>query len=242
VGDCDPTSEGLIETQIIAPDALIASLPGVTTNPVEGTLGGTAKGASLALERLVVTVGSTKAGAELPHWNLDSPTCGAADLGHAQACDTTCVDDCAALRDDDGDGYPGVTAEVCGFAPSDRSAGVPCNADDPSDPGATIQGRAYLDLEVNPLFSGTARSSCEIEGSVETSVLYNLVGADVFLAGGAIGVASAIRSLPSFHVVPEDSLFRMVRIDGQFGAPDWSVDPSDPAGACATLVQRVNEL
>ncbi len=34
----------------------------------------------------------------------------------------------------------------------------------------------------------------------------------------------------------------MVRIDGQYGAPDWKVDPTQPSAACATLNMRVNEL
>jgi hypothetical protein len=77
---------------------------------------------------------------------------------------------------------------------------------------------------------------------VDTGVLYNLVGADIYLAGTPISVASAIKSLPMFQVDPAESRFRMVRIDGQYGAPDWGVNTADPAAACATILSRMNEL
>jgi hypothetical protein len=34
----------------------------------------------------------------------------------------------------------------------------------------------------------------------------------------------------------------MVRIDGQYGAPDWKVDAALPSAACQTINMRVNEL
>jgi gluconate 5-dehydrogenase len=46
----------------------------------------------------------------------------------------------------------------------------------------------------------------------------------------------------SFSVDPAASKFRMVRIDGAYGAPDWQVDASAAEAACAVLIQRVNEL
>jgi hypothetical protein len=34
----------------------------------------------------------------------------------------------------------------------------------------------------------------------------------------------------------------MVRVDGQFGAPDWMLDPTQPSAACATIIMRANQL
>lgn len=241
VGSCDPMSASLVSTQIEAPDAFIKSLPMLTAVPISGTLSGLMSGATIDLERFVVTAGSTKTGADMPGWNDADPACGAADIGHT-GCDMMCVDDCAAMRDDDGDAYPGVTLHVCGKTADDVKKGVECNAEAPNEPGATLQGKAFLDMEVDPKFTGSATSSCELSGTIDTGVNYNIVGADVFLAGGAISVTSAIKSLPTFLVDSAASKFRMVRIDGQFGSPDWQVNPADPAGACSIVIQRANEL
>jgi len=75
-------------------------------------------------------------------------------------------------------------------------------------------------MEVNPLFTGQAQSSCDTP----------------------IEVTSAIKSLRTFQVEPLDSRFLGVCIDGEFGAPDWNVDPENTAAACATLFTRPNEL
>jgi len=242
VGTCDPNADTIVSTQIIAPQTLIDALPGVPAAPVAGTLDGVSPGAALALERFVVTAGSNKAGVAMPAWNDGAPSCGNIDLGRTNFCEPTCVDDCAGLRDDDGDTYPGVTVEVCGKTADDVKTGVACNAAEPNVPGTTIQGRAFIDMEVNPLLTGQAKSSCELAGTVDAAVLYNLVGADIYLSGSKIGVTSAITSLPTFQVEPADSRFRMVRIDGKFGAPDWNVDATNAAAACATLLARQNEL
>lgn len=241
VGACDPQSDTLVSTQIVVPDTLISALPKVGTTPVTGALAGTSDGSAIDLDRFTVTVGTSKEGAAMPSWNADDPACVDPKLGRT-GCDAACVDDCASMRDDDVDTYPGVTVHVCGVTSDDITKGLLCNALAPNEPGTTLQGRAFLDIQVDPKFTGTAKTSCEITGAVDTSVLYNVVGADVFLAGGAIGVSSAIKSLPEFQVDPAESKFRMVRIDGQFGAPDWQVDPSKVAEACATLIKRENEL
>lgn len=242
VGDCDATSDSLVSTQIIVPPALLESLPTIATNVVGGTLAGTENGAGIDLERFVVTVGSTKGGADLPSWSTTAAACGGATVGRTDVCDTSCVDDCAALRDDDSDSYPGVTADVCGSTSADEDNGVLCNAANPSEPGATLQGRAFLDLEVNPMFRGAAKSSCEIEGTVDTEVLYNVIGGDIYLGGAPISVTSAIKSLPTFQVNTQNSKFRMVRIDGQYGAPDYGVDPTQALAACAEIRTHINEL
>lgn len=238
VGTCDPNSQSLVSTQIIAPQTLIDALPTIKTAPVSGT----ATSGNFALDRFVLTVGSSKGGAMLPAWDDASPACTATNLGRTNQCETMCVADCASVRDDDADTYPGVTMNVCGTTPDDVKTGVPCNAENPNDPGATLQGRAFIDMEVNPLLTGTAKSSCEIEGTVDSEVNYRLTGADIYLAGAQIGVTSAIKSLPGFQVDPMQSRFRMVRVDGKYGAPDWKLDASNASASCMTILARKNEL
>jgi hypothetical protein len=242
VGDCDPTSQSLVSAQIIAPPSLLAALPHVATQPATGTLSTAQVGAALALTPIDVIVGTSKGGAALPAWNTAQSSCDAPNVGRTSACEASCVSDCAAMRDDDADGFPGVTVSVCGYTPDDGKKGVKCNADAPNDPGATLQGRAFIDIEVNPTFTGTVKSSCEMKGAVDTQVLYHLTGADVWLTGAPIGVSSAIQSLPDFVVDPAASKFRMVRIDGRYGAPDWQADPAAPGAACAALIAHQNEL
>jgi len=179
-------------------------------------------GAPVALERITVTLGTNKPGTSM--------------------CDTTCVNDCASMTDDDGDKFPGVTFQVCGRTTDDTKKGTPCNADKPINPGVTLQGKAFVAFQVDPLFTGTAKSSCEVTGTVDTDVLYSIVGTDVYLVGASVSVDQAINSLPAFQVDPANSKFRMVRIDGKYGAPDWKVDPASVDAACATLLQRINEL
>ena len=187
-----------------------------------------------------MTVGSNKSGADLPAWSASDMACSDDTLGRSNACEAMCVDDCAGLRDDDNDGYPGVTVHVCGFT-SDEEASA-CKPEDPSQTGVSVQGRGFVDIEVAPTLTGTAESSCELRGSVDTPILYNLVGADVYLGPGPISVTSAIKSLPTFEVDPDSSSFRMVRVDGQYGAPDWSIDPTAVGPACKTINMNVNEL
>jgi hypothetical protein len=241
VGQCDPTSGGLVSTQLVAPQTFIDALPKVASMPASGMLSGSAVGSTVALGPLDVSVGSTKSGANLPKWDTASQPCSATGIG-TTSCDATCVSDCASMRDDDMDNLPGVTIDVCGYTPDDTKAGVQCHADDPSTPGATLQGKAFIAIEVNPTFSGTTKSSCELVGTVDTQVLYSVVGADVRLGGGPVGVTAAIKSLPTFQVDPATSKFRMVRVDGKFGAPDWQIDPTMPSAACKTINMRVNEL
>ena len=229
VGTCDPTSQALVSTPITAPPALIAALPKVAAATAKGTLGGTAPGASVTVDPLLVVVGSSASGTSMPSWSTMASGCEAMNIGNTNACDTMCVSDCSALRDDDADGFPGVTVDVCGKTPSDTSGNVKCNAAMPNEAGVTLQGEAFIDIEVNPTFTGTVKSSCEVTGTVGSDILYNVVGADVYLAGAPITVSSAIESLPTFQVYPTQSQFHMVRIDGQYGAPNWSVDPTSRA-------------
>ena len=242
VGTCDPSSQALVSTQIVVPQTLIDALPSLVPPAVTGTLASTAPGAALTVEPLVVTVGSSAMGSMLPSWNTTSNACNMPQLGGTNQCDASCVSDCTTLRDDDKDGFPGVTVDVCGYTPSDTMNGVKCNAATPSTPGATLQGQGFLDLEVNPQLTGTVKSSCEITGTVSSEVLYNLVGGDIYLAGAPITVTSAIESLPSFQVDASSSKFRMVRVDGMYGAPNWNVDPTNASAACQTVIQNMNQL
>jgi hypothetical protein len=242
LGSCDPKSQGLVHTQIIAPEAFLAALPKVATPTVSGAVSGKGNGAPVAFERLTVALGASKGGDMLPRWDESGLACAGLSVGHTNACEMACVSDCAALRDDDGDSYPGVTLQVCGKTSSDEKSGVACHADNPDAPGATLQGKAFMDLQVDPRFTGTAKSSCEINGTIDAAVLYNIVGADVYLAGSNVSVNQAIKSLPAFKVDSAQSRFRMVRIDGKYGAPSFGVDPAAADAACATLRQRVNEL
>jgi hypothetical protein len=241
VGTCDPTSQSLVSTQINVPPALIAALPNVPVAPASGTIMGTAPGSAVAIDRLTVDIGSSATGAALPSWEGMNPGCDNACVGTSMTCATSCVTDCSAMRDDDHDGYPGVTLTVCGTTAQDMKSGAVCDVTEPSNPGVSVQGRAFLDLQVDPLIAGTANSSCEITGTVDMSILYNIVGAQVDLEGTPISVSSAIASLPSFTVEPT-SKFRMVRVDGKYGAPDWMADPSQPAAACAAVLAHANEL
>jgi hypothetical protein len=244
VGTCDPTSTSLVYATMSAPQKLIDALPKVVTTAVGGKLDGAKDGSGIALERFTVTVGSTKGGDQLPKWDTKAPACTKTDVGHTNACEATCVDDCASLRDDDGDTYPGVTIDVCGLTASDQKNGVPCHVDHPDDPGSTLQGKAFLDIQVDPQFSGTAKSSCELTGSVDasTEIRYQIVDTDIWLAGTALSVDQTIGSLPSFQVDPAASKFRMIRVDGKYGSPDWKLDPLQQSAACAAIDQRVNEL
>lgn len=238
-GTCDPGTEAAVTTQISVPDELLTALPGLTSKAVGGVLADTAPGAAVTFEKFLVTAGSTKTGDALPSWDTEAAGCDAFDIGHS-ACEPTCVSDCAALVDHDNDGYPGVTLDVCGRTQDDE--GKPCNADDPTNPGITIQGRAFAALEVDPQFSGTATSSCELRGAVDSGVHYTVVGADVTLTGSPIPVYAAIEALPTLLVQPTESKLSMVRVDGKYATPDLKLDPSDPLAACKAILAKRNEL
>jgi len=240
VGACEPGTEAAVTTQISATEALLAALPSLTASTVGGTLGGTEIGSDITFEKFVVTAGSSETGENLPTWDPKAPGCDAFDLGHSNVCEAKCVANCAGLEDSDGDGYPGVTLDVCGRTQDDE--GQPCNAADPTTPGVTIQGRAFAALEVDPQFTGTATSSCELRGTVDSSVSYSVVGADVALAGSQISVASALDALPSLVVKPADSKLTMVRVDGKYATTDLKLDPTDPLAACKIIIAKRNEL
>lgn len=242
IGACSADPQNLVTTQFTAPPALIDGLPKVTTSLAAGSLDGSAAGAALTAGPFALTIGSKKPGAAMPIWDTETASCNQGSLGHTSACEEKCVSDCPSLRDDDQDSFPGVSVDVCGATADDTKKGKTCHATSPDEPGTVIQGRAFIDIELDPKLSGVAKSSCEIEGHVGAEWLYNVVGADIYLGGAPLTTSLATRSLPSFHVDEKASALRMVRIDGKFGAPDWKVDPAQASAACQALLQRVDEL
>lgn len=239
-GTCDPSSNA-VTTQISVPDALLNAFPLLATMTVGGTLSDTKVGSDVALDKFVVTAGSSKSGAMLPVWDPMAMGCGdSSTLGHTSLCEDTCVSDCAGLKDDDGDLYPGITLAVCGRTQDDK--GKPCNTEIPTDPGVTIQGRAFAALEVDPQFSGKATSSCQLTGTVTTNVKYTVVGADVTLTGSPISVASALSALPTLTVKPAQSKLSFVRVDGKYGSPDLKLGAAGALTACKTIIANKNDL
>jgi len=244
VGECDPGATNLVYAGLEFPQSLIDACPVAALASSVGTLAGLGKGSGFALQRLTFTIGTDKTGDAMPTWQMDKPGCGMSDIqvGRTEQCSQDCVSDCGGLVDDDHDGWPGVTVHVCGLTEEDMQQKVPCNAETPTEPGTTIQGRAMLDLQVDPLLSGTTVSSCEVSGDLDAAIRYNVVGADLYLSTMPISVTSAIKSLPLYTVNKGDSRFRLVRIDGKHGSADWSPDFGDPLGTCKTVIARQNEL
>lgn len=243
VGTCDPKSQSLLDTQIVAPDAFLAALPGIVAPPIKGAVTGKGSGATVQLDRLDLEIGATKGGAALPTWNEgQSASCTGPDVGHNNVCAMACVTDCSAVRDDDADTYPAVTLEICGRTSSEKKMGVVCHAKTPDDPGTTLQGRAFMDFQVDPQLKGTVKSSCEITGNIDTGIRYGVIGADLALAGSPLSVAQTVKALPTFSVDAAASKFRMVRIDGKYGSPSWGVDLANAKAACATALKRLNDL
>jgi len=241
VGGCNPKDLNFVSTQLQVLDPLRKAFPGIQLSPVTGTLGGTTPGASLTAEKLLFVAGSTAQGSSMPGWNTTDQACGGATLGRANQCDTNCVSDCSTTSDDDSDNYPGITLGVCGQSNDDKQNGVKCNIDSPDHGGASIQGRAWLDLQIDPLLTGTVKSSCEVTGHVDAQILYNVLGADVWLTGAPLAVTDAITSLPTFKVDPSSSSYRLLRIDGQHGSLNWSL-AQDPVQACQAVLQHKNDF
>lgn len=241
LGACDPMSKSLVKASFDAPPALVAALPTVASALSGGTLSGLAPGASLDAGPFAMTIGATTPPDAMPSWDQASSACGSLDIGHTTVCEAACVA-CGALSDDDADGYPGVSIAVCGATDDEQAAGKPCHADAPDDPGVTLQGRAFVDLGISPVLHGDVASWCEVKGKAGATWRYNVVGADVTLAGASLGVGAVAKSLPMFHVDEDAGTLKMTRVDGRYGAPDWEIDAMSPAAACQTILQRFHEL
>ena len=244
VGQCEPAAPNVVYAGLEFPQKLIDALPATPLAQCTGKLASLAYGSQMQMDRLTFVIGTRATGDSMPGWQMDAAGCGVADTapGRGPVCDSACVNGCDKLVDDDQDNWAAVTVHVCGYSDDDKKQNVPCMATDPAQAGATIQGRALLDLQVDPLFMAQAVSSCEFNGTFDAAIRYNVVGADLYLQNTQISVASAIKSLPLYKVNSESSRFRAVRIDGKHGAPDWSPDFSNPLATCKTVIARQNEI
>jgi hypothetical protein len=244
VGECRAEAGNVLSTNILFPRPLVDAFPDIPVGTVNGTLQGTAWDAPLSVDRFGFTWGARDEGATLPRWTPDTAGCGvdAPAVGRTSQCETGCVTDCSALNDDDADGYPGVTLHVCGTLPDDVASNVPCRAESPNEPGVTLQGLLYMVLHTELALTGKARSSCEVAGTFASDTVYSVVGADAWLAGTRVSVASAISSLPLFDAVESESVFRMVRADGAYGTTAWGLALDDLSAACELVRARRNEL
>jgi hypothetical protein len=52
-------------------------------------------------------------------------------------------------------------------------------------PGATLQGKSFMDFQVDPRLSGTIKSSCEVNGTVDAMARCHILG-DSYLAGSSV--------------------------------------------------------
>ena len=244
VGECTPDSTNMVYAGLEFPQALIDAAPLATLAKTTGVIGATTDGTTFDANRLTFTIGTRKAGDEMPSWLMDKTGCGMSDNaeGRGQGCSTLCVSDCTQMADDDTDGYPGVTINVCGQTKDDLDQKVKCNAEEPNVPGTTLQGRAFMNLQVDPRLSGTASSSCEVSGPLDAAIRYNVDGADLYLMSTQISVTSAIKSLPRYTVNTSESRFRLARIDGKHGSTNWTPNFSEPLASCKTVIAHQNEL
>lgn len=245
VGDCDATSDSMVTVSILPPQQLTDSMPEIAMPQAGGTLAALTAGSTLSMaDRFLFRIGSTKEGDAMPQWLKDTAGCGASatSVGRNGECLTDCVDDCSATVDGDHDSKVGVTFDVCGLTKDDVSSKVKCNPEEPSSAGTTIQGRVFLNFQTDPLITGKAKSSCEVTGTFDATTIYHVLGGDLYLSNTQVSVASALLSLPIYEISPTDSKFRMIRVDGKHGAPDWGVDMAQPGAACTTAILHQNEM
>jgi hypothetical protein len=242
VGACEEQSE-LLAMEIDFPAPFIAAIPKLVTAPVGATATQTQTGGSWSTDPFLFDIGTRAVGQATPQWMGDQTNCGMFDTeyGRTSQCATQCVSDCSAVVDDDFDGWPAITTYTCGYSPDDLQSHVQCNGNDPTQPGSSVQGKLMMILQITPTLSGTSRSACELAGSLGATVTYSVVGGDAYAGNAPVGVLSAAHSLPTFEVVADASYFRMVRVDGQYGAPDWHLSlGTDPVGACSTVIANQN--
>lgn len=245
VGECSPSAPNTVYAGLEFPPALIDAVPTAAVAMTTAKLSSRTPGGTLSAGALDFSIGTDEGVATAPTWLMEKSGCGINDNGPGRSsqCEDGCVSDCSKLVDDDADGWPGVTVFVCGYTQEDLDKKVACRADEPNMAGATIQGRALMNLQVEPLtLTGQAVSSCEVGGTLDAAIAYNVIGADLYLANTQISVTSAIKSLPQYTVNTSESRFRLVRIDGKHGAPDWGPDWSDPLASCRQIIAKQNDL
>jgi len=245
VGECVPQASNVVYAGLEFPKPLIESLPVASSALTTAQLSSPNPGATLSAGSMNFSIGTNERIASAPGWLMTHSGCGMNDVapGRSMECEQTCVTDCSKLVDDDHDGWPGVSVFVCGYTDDDKKRSVPCHAEEPNQAGATIQGRALMNLLVEPLtLKGSALSSCEVAGSLDAAVAYNVIGADLYLANTPISVTSAIKSLPQYSVNTPQSRFRLVRIDGKHGAWNWKPSWDDPVSSCRQIIANQNDL
>lgn len=241
-GTCDPSAENVVTTELTPGPKLLSALVKLNTPPAHVTLDSLSPGAAFNPERSTFITGADPATDPLPSWDTNTTYCAQdPNAGRTSQCEAQCVD-CASTSDDDGDGNPGDTIDVCGRTASDTQSHTTCDTANPDNGGVTIQGQAYIDFMTNPQLGGTVKSSCEISGNVDAEVTYHVIGGNVYLQNTPLKVADIITSLPSFQVSKSDSKYEMVRVDGKYGTMDWKLDMSDAAAACTTAIQQQNSL
>ena len=245
VGTCKPTAPNVIRAGLVFPQALLDAAPTVDTAEATMFLSSPFAGATVTADSMRFSLGSTEPMATAPKWLSDQPGCGMTDnaSGRSPFCEDKCVSDCSKMTDDDEDGWPGVTVHVCGRTDEDTQKAVPCNAERPNEAGTTIQGRSFMNLQVEPLtISGQFKSSCEAEGNLDADFFYNVVGADLYLANTQISVSSAIKSLPIYSINSAESRYRLVRIDGKYGGLNWDPSWSELLASCRRIIAGQHEL
>lgn len=243
-GTCDPAASGLLSVGILVPDLLTNVLPIIEEAPAKAHLEGSSPSSAFLSDALTFTFGGRSDRPNLPSWLIDRKNCGPYDfaLGHTANCESACVDDCGATFDDDHNDYPGVSVDVCGYTQDDLSTKVICRSDKPNQAGSTLQGRMAMVFRAALSLVGNARSSCEITGTFDSTTIYSVLGADAYLTNTNIPVASVIKSLPLFDADPKNSRFRLVRIDGLHGAPDYNLVGRTPPDACSVIRSHKNDL
>ncbi len=242
VGNCDPTSAALVTTQLIVPQAFLDALPTVAAATGTGTLGGTSPGATIALDALDVVAGFHQVGREPAELERHVLVVQPAEHRREQGVRHHVRE---RLRVDarrrhgwlPGRDHRGLRRDV-----GRRELGREVQRGHAADGGRLAAGSGVHRLRGEPERHRHGESSCEIAGNVATDIVYHLVGANVYLAGSPINVSSAIESLPTFQVDPSASKAVMVRVDGQYGAPNWMLDPTNPSAACTTVNMHINEL
>ena len=234
-GKCEPDTGNYLTVNIDIPAPMYQSF--ATLDPVHanGTL---SPSSALSFDPFRFTWG-TRANT-LPSWQPSQ--CGDnSDKGHTSECETTCVTGCDDLVDDDNDGFPGVTVHLCGRTEQDRQLSLPCNAVEPNVPGITFQGSIPMALYSQLTLQGNARSSCEASGTFSSDTQYKVLGSDVWISGTSLAVSQVVLSLLLFEGQAADSRWRLVRVDGTHGSPNWNL-PQDAPGRCAKIRANENEL
>lgn len=236
-GNCIDSPQNTLDIQLKTPESLtkaFALSPAVTGGVVMNDN-------ALTFDQLGFQWGSTAS--TLPTWNGEKAECGDSKnvRGTTKECDTECVSDCTQVKDDDGDGYPAVSVHLCGTTETDRTSQVPCNAENPSDPGVTMQGAVRMVLRTAVTMKGEAASSNAVSGTFSSDTNYSLVGSTTYLSGTLITPTSVHKSLPEFQGVEQNSKWRMIRVDGLHGSANWQL-PDDPQQRCEIIRSKVNEF